>query len=137
MLEQRIEQHFIDSADLKYQAAQVLSKPIAAAVSAVLATTGDAGKHGRHRRRNGFRQDLRGLVFQVGRVDEVLFDSLLKHGVMIPFVSVVCLPLTGHRKRPCTNAIHRPQARPHQSDMGALGAISTRNDALQTQCVFV
>jgi ribosome maturation factor RimP len=36
MLEQRIEQHFIDSADLKYQAAQVLSKPIAAAVSAVL-----------------------------------------------------------------------------------------------------
>ena len=34
MLEQRIEQHFIDSADLKYQAAQVLSKPIAAAVQA-------------------------------------------------------------------------------------------------------
>ncbi|MBC7618975.1 MAG: phosphoheptose isomerase, partial [Candidatus Saccharibacteria bacterium] len=25
MLEQRIEQHFIDSADLKYQAAQILS----------------------------------------------------------------------------------------------------------------
>ena len=38
MLEQRIEQHFIDSADLKYQAAQVLSKPIAAAISAVLAS---------------------------------------------------------------------------------------------------
>ena len=30
MLEQRIQQHFIDSADLKYQAAQVLSHPIAA-----------------------------------------------------------------------------------------------------------
>ena len=29
MLEQRIEQQFIDSADLKYQSAQVLSKPIA------------------------------------------------------------------------------------------------------------
>jgi Holliday junction resolvase-like predicted endonuclease len=34
MLEQRIEQQFIDSADLKYQAAQILSKPIAAAVQA-------------------------------------------------------------------------------------------------------
>ena len=29
MLEQRIQQHFIDSADLKYQSAQGLSKPIA------------------------------------------------------------------------------------------------------------
>jgi D-sedoheptulose 7-phosphate isomerase len=37
MLEQRIEQHFIDSADLKYQAAQALSKPIAAAVQAIMA----------------------------------------------------------------------------------------------------
>ncbi|MBX9832006.1 MAG: phosphoheptose isomerase, partial [Burkholderiaceae bacterium] len=27
MLEQRIQQHFIDSADLKYQAAQALSHP--------------------------------------------------------------------------------------------------------------
>ncbi|MCC2673252.1 MAG: hypothetical protein K0R58_199, partial [Ramlibacter sp.] len=36
MLEQRIQQNFIDSADLKYQAAQVLSKPIAQAVQAVL-----------------------------------------------------------------------------------------------------
>jgi D-sedoheptulose 7-phosphate isomerase len=44
MLEQRIEQHFIDSADLKYQAAQVLSKPIAAAVSAVLARVTSGGK---------------------------------------------------------------------------------------------
>ena len=38
MLEQRIEQQFIDSADLKYQSAQVLSKPIAAAVHAILAS---------------------------------------------------------------------------------------------------
>ena len=37
MLEQRIQQHFIDSADLKYQAAQTLSKPIADAVQAMLA----------------------------------------------------------------------------------------------------
>ncbi|MDD0812416.1 SIS domain-containing protein [Curvibacter sp. RS43] len=37
MLEQRIQQHFIDSADLKYQSAQTLSKPIAAAVQAVMA----------------------------------------------------------------------------------------------------
>ncbi len=44
MLEQRIEQHFIDSADLKYQAAQVLSKPIAAAVQAVLASVTNGGK---------------------------------------------------------------------------------------------
>lgn len=44
MLEQRIEQHFIDSADLKYQAAQVLSKPIAAAVQAMLACVTSGGK---------------------------------------------------------------------------------------------
>lgn len=44
MLEQRIEQHFIDSADLKYQAAHVLSKPIVAAVSAVLASVTSGGK---------------------------------------------------------------------------------------------
>ncbi len=44
MLEQRIEQHFIDSADLKYQAAQVLSKPIAAAVQAILACVTNGGK---------------------------------------------------------------------------------------------
>jgi D-sedoheptulose 7-phosphate isomerase len=44
MLQQRIEQHFIDSADLKYQAAQVLSKPIAAAVQAVLACVTNGGK---------------------------------------------------------------------------------------------
>lgn len=44
MLEQRIEQHFIDSADLKYQAAQVLSKPIAAAVQAIVASVTSGGK---------------------------------------------------------------------------------------------
>jgi D-sedoheptulose 7-phosphate isomerase len=44
MLEQRIEQHFIDSADLKYQSAQVLCKPIAAAVQAILASVTSGGK---------------------------------------------------------------------------------------------
>ena len=44
MLEQRIQQHFIDSADLKYQAAEVLSKPIAAAVQAILASVTSGGK---------------------------------------------------------------------------------------------
>jgi D-sedoheptulose 7-phosphate isomerase len=44
MIEQRIEQHFIDSADLKYQAAQVLSKPISAAISAILASVTSGGK---------------------------------------------------------------------------------------------
>ena len=43
MLEQRIEQHFIDSADLKYQSAQILSKPIAAAVTAILASVTSGG----------------------------------------------------------------------------------------------
>ena len=44
MLEQRIEQQFIDSADLKYQAAQNLSKPIAAAVQALLVCVTSGGK---------------------------------------------------------------------------------------------
>lgn len=44
MLEQRIQQHFIDSADLKYQAAPILSKPIAAAVQALLACVTSGGK---------------------------------------------------------------------------------------------
>ncbi len=44
MIEQRIEQHFIDSADLKYQAAQILSKPIAAAIAAILASVTSGGK---------------------------------------------------------------------------------------------
>ena len=44
MLEQRIQQHFIDSADLKYQAAQVLSHPIASAVQAILACVTSGGK---------------------------------------------------------------------------------------------
>jgi D-sedoheptulose 7-phosphate isomerase len=44
MLEQRIEQHFIDSADLKYQTAQTLSKPIALAISAMLSCVTSGGK---------------------------------------------------------------------------------------------
>ena len=44
MLEQRIQQHFIDSADLKYQSAEALSKPIAAAVQAMLACVTSGGK---------------------------------------------------------------------------------------------
>lgn len=44
MLEQRIQQHFIDSADLKYQAAQALSQPIVAAVQAMLACVTSGGK---------------------------------------------------------------------------------------------
>jgi D-sedoheptulose 7-phosphate isomerase len=44
MLELRIQQHFIDSADLKYQSAQSLSKPIAAAVQAMLACVTSGGK---------------------------------------------------------------------------------------------
>lgn len=44
MLEQRIQQHFIDSADLKYQAAAVLGKPIADAVQAMLACITSGGK---------------------------------------------------------------------------------------------
>jgi D-sedoheptulose 7-phosphate isomerase len=44
MLEQRIQQHFIDSADLKYQSAQALSKPIALAVEAILACVTSGGK---------------------------------------------------------------------------------------------
>ncbi len=44
MLEQRIEKNFIDSADLKYQAAQTLAKPIAQAVEALLACVTNGGK---------------------------------------------------------------------------------------------
>ena len=44
MLEQRIQQHFIDSADLKYQAAQLLCKPIADAVQALLVCVTGGGK---------------------------------------------------------------------------------------------
>ena len=44
MLEQRIQQHFIDSADLKYQAAPILSKPIADAVQALLTCVTSGGK---------------------------------------------------------------------------------------------
>ena len=44
MLEQRIQQHFIDSADLKYHAAPLLSKPIADAVQALLTCVTSGGK---------------------------------------------------------------------------------------------
>ncbi|MFT3813347.1 MAG: SIS domain-containing protein [Acidovorax sp.] len=44
MQELRIQQHFIDSADLKYQAAQALGQPIAAAVQTVLACVTSGGK---------------------------------------------------------------------------------------------
>ena len=44
MLEQRIQQHFIDSADLKYQSAQTLCKPVEAAIQALLACVTSGGK---------------------------------------------------------------------------------------------
>ncbi len=44
MLEQRIQQQFFDSADLKYAAAEVLSKPIADAVEAVVDCITSGGK---------------------------------------------------------------------------------------------
>jgi len=44
MLEQRIQQQFFDSADLKYAAAEILSQPIADAVSAVVGCITAGGK---------------------------------------------------------------------------------------------
>ena len=44
MLEQRIQQQFFDSADLKYAAAEVLSKPIADAISALVGCITSGGK---------------------------------------------------------------------------------------------
>ena len=44
MLEQRIQQQFFDSADLKYAAAEVLAKPIADAVSALVGCITGGGK---------------------------------------------------------------------------------------------
>jgi len=44
MLEQRIQQQFFDSADLKYAAAEVLSKPIADAVSTLVGCITAGGK---------------------------------------------------------------------------------------------
>ena len=44
MLEQRIQQHFIDSADLKYQAGPLLSKPVSQAMQAILACVTSGGK---------------------------------------------------------------------------------------------
>ena len=44
MLEQRIQQQFFDSADLKYAAAEILAKPIVDAVSAVVGSITGGGK---------------------------------------------------------------------------------------------
>jgi D-sedoheptulose 7-phosphate isomerase len=44
MLDLRIQQHFIDSADLHYQVAEGLAKPVDAAVQAVLACVTEGGK---------------------------------------------------------------------------------------------
>ncbi len=44
MLEQRIQQQFFDSADLKYASAEVLAKPIASAVSALVGCITAGGK---------------------------------------------------------------------------------------------
>jgi D-sedoheptulose 7-phosphate isomerase len=44
MLEARIEKHFVDSADLKYQLGATLAKPIAQAVEALLACVTNGGK---------------------------------------------------------------------------------------------
>jgi D-sedoheptulose 7-phosphate isomerase len=44
MLEQRIQQQFFDSADLKYAAAEILSKPIADAVGAIVGCITAGGK---------------------------------------------------------------------------------------------
>jgi D-sedoheptulose 7-phosphate isomerase len=44
MFEQRIQQHFIDSADLKFQSAQTLCRPISDAAQAVLSCVTGGGK---------------------------------------------------------------------------------------------
>ncbi len=44
MLDLRIQQHFIDSADLHYQVAETLAKPVDAAVQALLACVTGGGK---------------------------------------------------------------------------------------------
>jgi D-sedoheptulose 7-phosphate isomerase len=44
MLEQRIQQQFFDSADLKYQAAELLARPVADASAALLAALTNGGK---------------------------------------------------------------------------------------------
>ena len=44
MLELRIQQHFIDSADLHYQLSETLAKPVDAAVQALLASVPGGGK---------------------------------------------------------------------------------------------
>jgi hypothetical protein len=45
-----------------------------------LATAGNAGQHRLHGRRDRLAQGLRGLVLEVGAVDEMLLDPLFEHG---------------------------------------------------------
>ncbi len=45
-----------------------------------LAATGHADQDGLHGRGDGLAERLRGLVFQVCAVDEMLLYTLLKHG---------------------------------------------------------
>ncbi len=47
------------------------------------AATGNTRQQRLNRLRDGFAQDLCRLVFQVGAVDEMLLDTLLKHAAMI------------------------------------------------------
>ncbi len=51
----------------------------AGAASQHLAAAGHAGQDGLHRLRDGFAEDRSGLVFEVGTIDEVLLNTLLKH----------------------------------------------------------
>lgn len=44
MLEQRIQQHFFDGADLKFQSAETLARPVAQAADALLAALTSGGK---------------------------------------------------------------------------------------------
>ena len=44
MLDLRIQQHFIDSADLQYQAAETLAKPLDAGVQTLMACVTSGGK---------------------------------------------------------------------------------------------
>jgi len=57
-----------------------------------LATAGNAGQQGANRIGNRFAQQRRGLVFEVGAVNEVLLNSLFEHGV-----DDTCAALTGRQ----------------------------------------
>lgn len=66
MSELRVQQHFIDSADLHYQWAQILSKPLDAAVQALLACWTGGGKVlvGGQGRSEPLAQALAGLLLR-------------------------------------------------------------------------